>query len=334
MQTSHCLRAFLILELFATASHWNAEAEEPGANPIPRVVTVSQAGLPRRPGIDLLEPTLERLNQATSFRPDIVCLPELFSNRDAESLSGPVTEKLSAWARANSSYVIFGLRTKRGGREFNSAILLDRQGKIVGQYDKVHPTEQEVRTGITPGVDVDPPVFHTDFGTVGVLICFDVNWRSQWQNLKQRGAQIIFWPSAYPGARQLPALALSNEIYIVSSTMSGPASIYDITGDVLASTGVHQEWVGAALPLGKRLFETDYNAAKVPELQREYGSKVQIVWYHDSDWMTLASLDPNVSVDDLINRFGLIPLSQYISRSTETINAARSKAESHATSSR
>jgi beta-ureidopropionase len=319
---------FLMLGLFAAASNASAAAGDSGANPIPRVVTVSQAGLPRRPGNDLLEPTLERLNQASSFHPDIVCLPELFSNRDAESAPGPVTEKLAAWARANSSYVIFGLRTRKGSRDFNSALLLDRHGEIVGQYDKIHPTKEEMQSGITPGADFGPPVFRTDFGVIGILICFDVNWREQWQHLKQDGAKIIFWPSAYPAARQLPALALTNEIYIVSSTMAGPSSIYDITGEVLASTGVHQEWVGACVPLGKRLFETDYNAAKVPDLQRDYGSQVQVVWYHDSDWLTVASLDPRLTVEDLIARYGLIPLSEYVARSMQTINETRSKAAS------
>ena len=315
--------------VFAAASCMIAANAGSVPNPIPRVVTVSQAGLPRHQGNDLLEPTLERLNQASSFHPDIVCLPELFSNRDAESAPGPVTEKLAAWARTNSAYVIFGLRTRKGSHEFNSALLLDRQGKIVGQYDKIHPTDDEMEGGITPGAEAGPPVFHTDFGTIGILICFDVNWRAQWQHLKQQGAQIIFWPSAYPAARQLPALALSNEIYIVSSTMSGTSSIYDITGEVLASTGSHQQWVGASIPLGKRLFETDYNAEKVPHIQRDYGSKVQVVWYHDSDWITLASLDPHLTVDELITRYNLIPLSQYIARSTQTITQTRAKAESH-----
>src|SRR5262249_19745830 len=101
---------------------------------------------------------------------------------------------------------------------------------------------------------------------------------------------------------------------------------YDITGDVLASTGVHQEWVGTSLPLGKRLFETDYNAAKIPDILRDYGSKVQVVWYHDSDWITLASLDPQITVEDLIAKYGLLHLRQYIARSTRTIAEKRAKA--------
>ena len=63
-----------------------------GRNPIVRVVTVSQAEL-RGGNDDLLEDTMARLQQASAFRPDIACLPELFSRRAPESVPGPVTER-------------------------------------------------------------------------------------------------------------------------------------------------------------------------------------------------------------------------------------------------
>jgi predicted amidohydrolase len=293
---------------------------------IVRVVTISQDGLPRGTD-DLLEPTLARLNRAASFHPDIACLPELFSNRAAEGVPGPVTESLAAWAREHSSYVIFGLKARKGARVYNSAVLLDRQGQIAGQYDSIHPDEGQLKDGMTPGKDVGPPVFKTDFGTIGIQICFDVEWRDEWRHLKEQGAQIVFWPSAYPAGRQLPALALLSEYYVVSSTMHGAAHIYDITGEALASSGKYQEWAGAALPLGKRLFETDYNVSKAREIQQKYGSRVEVTWYHDSSWFTLASLDPNLTVEDLISEYGLTPLDDYIRRSTKAINQARDKAE-------
>ncbi len=302
-----------------------AEASQSVRNRIVRVVTVSQAGL-RRDANDLLEPTMSRLNQAASFHPDIACLPELFSNRAPEPVPGPVTQKLATWAREHASYVILGLKTKKAGRIYNSAILIDRMGQIIGQYNKVHPTEEEIKEGTTPGDDVGPPVFKTDFGTIGIQICFDVNWRDEWRQLKQAGAQIVFWPSAYPAGRQLPALALSNEYYIVSSTMDRPSHIYDISGDIRASSGKYEEWAGASIPLGKRLFEIDYNAGKVQQLQQKYGPKVQVVWFHDSDWFTLASLDPNLTVEDLIAEYGLTPLDEYLSRCTRVIDRARAEA--------
>jgi len=109
--------------------------------------------------------------------------------------------------------------------------------------------------------------------------------------------------------------------------MSGAAHIYDITGEVLATSGKYQDWAGAALPLGKRLFEVDYNASKAQEIQRKYGSRVEVTWYHDSDWFTLASLDADLRVEDVIREYGLTPLDEYIARATKVINEARSAAE-------
>lgn len=290
-------------------------------NKIVRVVTVSQAGLDRG-GPDLLALTLERLEQAAAFRPDIAALPEVFLPGPPEAVPGPTTDRLAEWARRHSSYLVFGLKTKSGGKAYNSAVLLDRQGRVAGQYNKIYPTEQELRDGISPG-ETDPPVFETDFGRIGIQICFDVNWWDTWKRLKERGAEIVFFPAAYPAARRLAALALANEFYIVSSTRSRRSRIYDITGEVLAATGEYQQWEGASLPLGKRLFEIDFHVKKARDLLKKYGSKVELTWYHEDDWFTLASLDPELTVEDLIREYGLTPLDAYRARAGEAVRKAR-----------
>ena len=72
-----------------------------------------------------------------------------------------------------------------GERTFNSAVLINRSGELAGRYDKIRPTEAELEKSICPG-GLDPPVFQTDFGAIGIQICFDVNWRSQWRRLRER----------------------------------------------------------------------------------------------------------------------------------------------------
>lgn len=299
-------------------------ADKPVRNRVVRVVTISQDGLADGAREDLLAATMNRLDQAASFRPDIVCLPETFLRATAEPVPGPATTRLAAWARQHSSYVIAGLRTLTDGRLHNSAILFDREGRIAGQYQKIHPTEGELEEGVVPG-DSEPPVFETDFGRIGVQICFDVNWWEVWKRLKQKGAQIVFFPSAYPAARQISALALMNQYYVVSSTQNRPARIYDITGEELAASGKFQQWAGAALPIGKRLFEIDFHVRKMRELLAKYGSSVDVRWLHDDDWFTLASLDPTLTVEDLAQEFGLTPLDDYRHRATATIDQARAR---------
>ena len=68
------------------------------------------------------------------------------------------------------------------------------------------------------------------------------------------------------------------------------------------------------LPVGKKLFEIDFHVSKMRKIEQKYGSKVSIQWYHDDDLVSLASLDPELTVADLIDEFELTPHPAYIQR--------------------
>ena len=299
--------------LSTTNGGFKQDPNQPQYNCLVRVVTVSQDGLDEKPGKPRLDATITRLNRAAAFQPDIVCLPETLTKGKPEVVPGSTTNRLSKWAREHSCYVICPIITRAEGRTFNSAILIDRQGKIVGRYDKIRPTEGELDNSICPG-KIDPPVFQTDFGKIGIQICFDVNWLAQWRRLKEKGADIIFFPSAYPAARQIKTLAWLNQCFIVSSTMTRASSIFDISGDIIATTGKYRRWAGAVLPVGKKLFEIDFHIGKMRKIKQKYGSKVHIKWFHDDDLVSLASLDPDLTVAGLIDEFELTPHPDYIQR--------------------
>ena len=59
------------------------------------------------------------------------------------------------------------------------------------------------------------------------------------------------------------------------------------------------------------------------EIQEKYGSKVELVFLHDDDWFTLASLDPDVATEDIIAEFGLTPLDDYRVRAGRAVERAR-----------
>ncbi|MHC4627174.1 MAG: carbon-nitrogen hydrolase family protein [Planctomycetota bacterium] len=291
-------------------------------NAMVRVVTISQDGLQDRTPKALIDATLTRLERAASFRPDIACLPESFTSGEPETVPGPTTERLSQWAKKHKCYVICPILIRDGDRTYNAAIVIDRQGQIIGRYCKIRPTEGELDRQICPGPD-DPPVFETDFGTIGIQICFDVNWHGQWQRLREKGAKIVFFASAYPAARQVRTLAWLNQYFVVTSTKTRPASIYDITGETLATTGKFQQWAGAVLPLGKTVFEIDFHVSKMRQIQKKYGSRVDVTWYHDEDLVTLASLDPTLTVEDLIREYELTPHRDYILRAQRQQDKSR-----------
>jgi predicted amidohydrolase len=74
-------------------------------------------------------------------------------------------------------------------------------------------SESEV-TGVIPGNEL--PVFETDFGPVGILICFDIGWHETWRALAEKGAKMVVWQSAYDGGFLLNAYAALNVYYVVS----------------------------------------------------------------------------------------------------------------------
>jgi len=109
------------------------------------------------------------------------------------------------------------------------------------------------------------------------------------------------------------------------STAQPIASRYDITGEVVAESGYFQPWADAALHLGKRLFEIDYNTDKVRKLQQKYGGRALVQWCHDESWFTLASQGPGLSVEELMDEFGLVPLRTYLARCEKALDDARAR---------
>ena len=81
---------------------------------------------------------------------------------------------------------------REGAAIYNTAVLLDRTGKLMGKYRKVYLPREEIQGGLTPGNDF--PVFDTDFGKVGMMICWDVEYADPARALALNGAEIILLP--------------------------------------------------------------------------------------------------------------------------------------------
>jgi len=190
----------------------------------------------------------EVLDRAGRESPDIVLLTEIFVNRgvpgppqaQAQPIPGPVTTLLSEKARLYKSYIITTLLESDGGRTYNAAVLIDREGRLAGKYRKTHLPLAEVEDGITPGSEY--PVFDTDFGRIGIMICWDAFFPETARILRLKGAEILFWPTAGdPGARHWDvttrARAVDNGVYVVTSVSKGlPSRIVDPEGEVVVET--------------------------------------------------------------------------------------------------
>jgi len=293
------------------------------------IATVSQHGMSADTSERMVQAILTLLGKTAVYRPDVICLPEVFmttSVRDrkplseAAGISAELLKELTAFAKTNQCYMICPLYVQENGKIFNAAVVLDRQGNRIGEYRKIHLPDDELADGLTPG-PLHPPVFPTDFGVIGIQICYDINWNEGWKALRQQGAEIIFWPSAFGGGQAIQAKAWQHKVVVVSSTNKDTSRICDITGEVVAQTGIwDRNIVCAPVNLEKAFLHTWPFVRRFDEIRAKYGRNVRIVNYHEEEWSILESLSPDMSVKDILEEFELRTHEQLI-QDSEMANA-------------
>ncbi len=273
-----------------------------------------------------LEEALNLLRAAGEQNVEIACLPEDFlrTGGKAEAVPGPATDAVAEVARKCGMCVICPLYELAGERRYNSAVLIGRDGKIVGTYRKVYPYWGE--HGVTPGEEVK--VFETDFGRIAILTCFDINFPPLWDRADELGAEVVFWPSAYSGGIPFRAYSMLHNYYIVTSTQNGDAMFVDITGEVICYTRDASPPVTVvSLDLDRTLFHENFNGEKMQRLLREQEGKVTIRHFTEEQWYLIEAAAPGVSVRQLAKEYGLETLRDYRSRSRRQIDAIRQAGE-------
>ena len=123
-------------------------------------------------------------------------------------------------------------------RFYNSAIVIDAGGEILGTYRKIHVPQiplWEEKFYFSPG-NHGLPVFQSKFATIGVQICWDNFFPEGSRILALKGAQIIFSPTAAAFASQkrwetvISSNAISNGVYIFRINRVGSEEKQDFYG--------------------------------------------------------------------------------------------------------
>ena len=156
----------------------------------------------------------------------------------AEPIPGPTTEYFGSQAKLNGIHIAVSLYEREGHLVYNTAVLLNPEGKLLGKYRKVCLPHGEVEKGVAPGADY--PVFETKFGKVGLMICYDGFYPEVARALTANGAEVIAWPVWGCDPLLARARACENRVYVVSSTFTDPKSdwmisaVIDRAGKVVA----------------------------------------------------------------------------------------------------
>lgn len=265
-----------------------------------------------------LKLAIEHLETAGSLGVDIACLPEEFAGMTAEPIPGPTTLAVAELAKKHHMYVICPIREQaENGRQYNTAVLLDRQGEVAGCYRKVFVFWGEGLNVSDDGVKV----FDTDFGRISILTCFDANFAELWQEADHLGAEIVFWPSAYGGGLPLNGYAMCHNYYIVPV---GRGNIIDSTGRPAEPVErPRADQFVATLDLDRTFVHKDFNREKVARLIAEHKGEVEMQDFDMEGWYLLWSTRPGVRVRDLCRQYQIETLREYRHRSREQINQAR-----------
>ena len=178
------------------------------------------------------------LEKIKDENPDFVILPEMFccpyqtENFPiyAEKEGGPLWQQLSGYAKQYGIYLIGGSMPEKDaeGNVYNTSYIFDREGKQIGKHRKVHLFDIDIKGGqtfkesdtLTAG-DSDT-VFDTEFGKIGVMLCFDIRFPELSRMMVNDGAKVMFVPAALnmttgPAHWELSfrTRALDNQIYMV-----------------------------------------------------------------------------------------------------------------------
>ncbi len=158
-----------------------------------------------------MERTANKILEASKQGAQIICLQELYrttyfpqiEKQDvhelAETVPGASTDAFSELAKKNKVVIIAPLFEKASnGKYYNSTVVIDADGRILGSYRKVHLPHDPLfyeKNYFAEG-DTGYCIFETHYARVGVLICYDQWFPEAARILTLKGAEIIFYPTA------------------------------------------------------------------------------------------------------------------------------------------
>jgi N-carbamoylputrescine amidase len=166
----------------------------------------------------------------------ILCLQEIFTTpyfcpgqdakwyASAETIPGPTIERMQQYAKKYQMVMVIPIFEKeRAGILYNTAAVIDADGKYMGKYRKTHIPHTSgfwEKFFFRPG-NLGYPVFETAYAKVGVYICYDRHFPEGARALGLNGAEIVYNPSAtvkglsqYLWKLEQPAHAVANGYFM------------------------------------------------------------------------------------------------------------------------
>ena len=265
--------------------------------------------LPDKPDLIILPEVCDR---PKGMSKEAVC--EFYTTRGSRTIDG-----LCQIARENHCYIAAGIaRDSDNGVRYNSCVMIDRQGHVMGYYDKnfIVPTETE-DYGIQAGSDI--AVFDCDFGRVGAVICFDLNFSELYAKYRDADCDLIVFPSHFDGGHLCNIFAHETGAYFVScytGKQQRAVALDPLGYQIAANTNYHPNLV-VTLNLDYQICHLDKNRAKLAEAKQKYGSQFQIRDNSYIGTLVLTSESQERICLDIVREFDITLRSEYFAQARQ-----------------
>lgn len=329
MKTSAILMAAILSALMALPAATVEPGSKSTADQPPRKVivgTAMQAFWGKYPGLEkrieeltgLVDQMAVESHKKYGRGLDLAVLPETAVTgeatkdvmADAVPLEGRLRDAFAKKAREQHCYIVvptYLLEDKDKKLCSNAAILIGRRGEVVGIYRKlhlaVHTGSDSLEGGTTPGKEA--PVFACDFGTLGIQICFDMEYDYGWSELARKGAELVAWPTQSPQTVHPASRAFENRYYIVSSTWRNNASFFEPTGKISAQIREPARVLVEQLDLSYAILPWSSPLHNGAAFRQKYGDKAGFHYYEDEDRGIFWSNDTGVTIGSMMRSLGL-----------------------------
>jgi predicted amidohydrolase len=161
----------------------------------------------------------------------------------AVPVPGALTDLVASIAKKYKMYIIAPIYEANDGRVYNTAVIFDRQGNIIGRHRK---TVLPIMETWLVSVGDEYEVFQTDFATIAVATCWEISYPEISTIYALKGADIIFNPTMAPDNKPGKSLdtapmfitrARDNGVYIAPVVLGSSGNgILDFNGNVVAES--------------------------------------------------------------------------------------------------
>ena len=260
-------------------------------------------------------------------RPDLIVLPEACDRFFTDSIDerkayyefrgDTLRDFFCKVAKENNCYIAYSaVRKLSDGTYRNSTQLIDRTGAIAEIYNKNHLVPGETtKGGILCGKDA--PVFKTDFGTVAMAICFDLNFHELLEKYAKQRPDLIIFSSSYHGGLMQNYWAYHCRSYFVGAVANKECTVVNPLGEKVARSTDYYPRLTAEINLDFNVVHLDENWGKLEAAKAKYGRGVTIFDPGYVGALLLTSEMDNVTANDIIKEFQIETWDEYYARSME-----------------